>query len=50
MIWYLKKTSFTWHTSVNKVTLETGWGNGYVAVPPTHPAYKNGLLYIDVQY
>jgi hypothetical protein len=32
--------------------LDAGWGNGYVAIPPTHPAYKmdyDTLLYaIDV--
>jgi len=33
-------------------SLERGWGNGYVAIPPTHPAYKmdwDTMLYdIDV--
>ena len=36
----------------HKSLLDSGWGNGYVAIPPTHPAYKmdyDTLLYpIDV--
>ena len=32
--------------------LDKGWGNGYVAIPPTHPAYKmdyDTLMYeIDI--
>ena len=36
----------------NLLTIPEGWGNGYVAIPPTHPAYKmdyDTLMYpIDV--
>lgn len=28
--------------------LQRGWGNGYVAVPPTHPAYKIDYDNVDI--
>lgn len=32
-----------WTNYIGVVAFERGWGNGYVAVPPTHPFY--GLNY-----
>ena len=41
-----------WKNSNYFPVITRGWGNGYVAVPPTHPAYKmdyDTLMYsIDV--
>jgi len=37
-----------WKYSTGFPVMKKGWGNGYVAVPPTHPAYKmdyDTLLY-----
>jgi signal peptidase I len=41
LIWYTKISG--WKTNLNNQFIKRlagGWGNGYVAVPPTHPAYK----------
>ena len=40
MIWYVIE-GFKWQLTNSVLDrLDKGWGNGYVAVPPTHPAYK----------
>ena len=39
MKWYTIKNS-QWKYNNEVIVLKRGWGNGYVAVPPTHPAYK----------
>ena len=38
MIWYTIRNK-QWKSSYELV-IKRGWGNGYVAIPPTHPAYK----------
>jgi hypothetical protein len=58
MIWYThewkvnKKITLPTGTLLDLTFMERGWGNGYVAIPPTHPAYKmdwDTMLYdIDV--
>ena len=51
MIWYVTRNK-QWKTNKHIPVLQRGWGNGYVAVPPTHPAYKmdyNNLMY-DIKY
>ena len=51
MKWYVIRNS-QWKYNNEVSVLKRGWGNGYVAVPPTHPAYKmdyDTLMYsIDV--
>ena len=47
MKWYVIKNP-QWKQSSGAPILKRGWGNGYVAIPPTHPAYKmdyDTLLY-----
>ena len=39
MKWYVVRNP-QWKYNTKVVVLERGWGNGYVAIPPTHPAYK----------
>jgi hypothetical protein len=55
MIWYIieKENKNIYPNLVRgNVFVSRGWGNGYVAVPPTHPAckmdYHNMLYDIDV--
>jgi hypothetical protein len=51
MKWYVIKNK-QWKSPLELQIIKRGWGNGYVAVPPNHPAYKmdyDTLLYsIDV--
>jgi hypothetical protein len=47
LIWYLIKNS-QWKYGNGFPVMERGWGNGYVAVPPTHPAYKMDYDHIDI--
>jgi hypothetical protein len=51
LIWYVIRNP-QWKYNNEVSVLKRGWGNGYVAVPPTHPAYKmdyDTLIYsIDV--
>ena len=51
MIWYVIRNP-QWKNSNHFPVITRGWGNGYVAIPPTHPAYKmdyDTLMYsIDV--
>jgi hypothetical protein len=39
MKWYVIRNP-QWKYNNEVSVLKRGWGNGYVAVPPTHPAYK----------
>jgi len=39
MIWYVIENQH-WKGINLKQVIKRGWGNGYVAVPPMHPAYK----------
>jgi len=51
MICYVIRNA-QWVTPNDIPVIKRGWGNGYVAIPPTHPAYKmdyDTLMYkIDV--
>lgn len=42
MKWYvIQNTQLSYQDDNGKIhILPRGWGNGYVAVPPNHPAYK----------
>ena len=47
MIWYVientdKRKYMTTFVSAD-ILMERGWGNGYVAVPPTHPLHLGNL-------
>jgi hypothetical protein len=45
--WYVIKNP-QWKHASGFLVIKSGYGNGYVAVPPTHPAYKmdyDTLLY-----
>ena len=54
MIWYVRENEHLKFKNGKTLSeaLSFGWGNGYVAVPPAHPAYKmdyDTLMYsIDV--
>jgi len=39
MKWYVVKNQ-DWKNKYKVQVIKRGWGNGYVAVPPMHPAYK----------
>jgi hypothetical protein len=45
--WYVIKNPQWKHASGFPV-IKSGYGNGYVAVPPTHPAYKIHYDNIDI--
>jgi hypothetical protein len=45
--WYVIKNP-QWKDSNHFPVITRGWGNGYVAVPPTHPAYKIYYDNIDI--
>ena len=45
MKWFVCK-NFQWKTS-NAMTIDRGWGNGYVAVSPSHPLW--GVDYNSVE-
>jgi hypothetical protein len=49
MKWYVIKNR-EWKNSNGFLVIKKGWGNGYVAVPPTHPVYKMDYdsVYVDV--
>lgn len=44
MKWYVVKAP-QWKSKFELHTLNTGWGNGYVAVPPSHCLH--GVGYVD---
>jgi hypothetical protein len=51
MKWYVTERSekVVYLSSIGReILFEKGWGNGYVAIPPTHPAYKMDYDIIDV--
>ena len=39
MKWYVVKNQ-DWKNKYEVQVIKRGWGNGYVAIPPMHPAYK----------
>jgi len=39
MKWYVVESP-RWKYANGKFVIKRGWGNGYVAIPPMHPAYK----------
>jgi hypothetical protein len=39
MKWYVIKNPH-WKSKFELQVIKRGWGNGYVAIPPGHPAYK----------
>jgi hypothetical protein len=39
MKWYVIKNQH-WKSQFEVQIIKRGWGNGYVAIPPSHPAYK----------
>jgi hypothetical protein len=47
MKWYVtersEKIKYYSSTVMQDVIIEKGWGNGYVALPPTHPLYLGTL-------
>lgn len=47
MIWYIiekeNKTNYLTSRITGDVLIERGWGNGYVALPPTHPLHLGNL-------
>jgi len=47
MIWYVleseDKRKYMTSTTTEDIFIEKGWGNGYVAVPPTHPLHLGNI-------
>jgi hypothetical protein len=47
MIWYVleseDKRKYMISTTTENIFIEKGWGNGYVAVPPTHPLHLGNI-------
>ena len=39
MKWYVVENQY-WKHPTGLPIIKRGWGNGYVAIPPMHPAYK----------